>query len=74
MTLINKNTNLNGSGLLALELWELVSVAEQPILLVRIETATAFLDSNLVTSSNLRANTQDQTVTPDLHASEVLSI
>ena len=65
MILISKNTNLNGSGLLALQLLELVSVAKKPVLLVRMETAT---------TSNLYANTKDQYVRSYLHASEILSI
>lgn len=74
MILISKNTNLNGSGLLALRLLELVSVAKKPVLLVRMETATTFLDDSLASSSNLYANTKDQYVISYLHASEILSI
>jgi len=47
--ILNKNTNFNGSGLLAFGLLKLVSIAENPVLLVRIEMATTFLDGNLAT-------------------------
>lgn len=40
----------------------IVSVAKKPVLLVRMETATTFLDDSLASSSNLYANTQDQYV------------